>query len=134
MKKFNCTTPFGDKKTSICEDPKTAIKALNLYLGYQFANNGKYLDACNYVKLKISSQREFAWTNHSQTFSAELQFESKVKKVKTFELYGFESLIAEIGGWVGLFLGVSIFQLTSLIDHVYDGLKCLKLKMQNSKA
>ena len=50
MREFNCTTPFGDKKTSICEDPKTAIKALNLYLGYQFTNNGKYLKCLQLCK------------------------------------------------------------------------------------
>ena len=128
MKKFNCTTPFGIDKTSICEDPETAIKALNLYEEFEFANNGQFLDPCNYLKFKVTPQDQSELTEEDSHFEAELQFESHVKKLKSFELYDFESLIVEIGGWVGLFLGVSIFQLTS---YVSNGLQSLKMKMQN---
>lgn len=37
--------------------------------------------------------------------------------------YSFESMIAEIGGYVGLFLGVSVYQITGLIDYILSKMK-----------
>ena len=115
MKNFNCTTPFGIDKSTICEDPIVGKKALNLYNNYNFNYNGKYLDPCNFVECKVILQNQEAFgglnasqPNNTRQFNLEFDVHSRVKKIKTFQLYSFESLVAEIGGWVGLFLGVSI--------------------------
>ena len=45
-----------------------------------------------------------------------LRFEQLIKETKSYYTYSGLSLIAEIGGYVGLFLGISINQLTNLWD------------------
>ena len=45
-----------------------------------------------------------------------LKFEQLIKETKSYYAYSGLSLIAEIGGYVGLFLGISINQLTVLWD------------------
>ena len=50
--------------------------------------------------------------------SLELNFENVIKVNKGYHAYSELSLIAEIGGYVGLFLGVSVNQITNLIEYV----------------
>ena len=50
--------------------------------------------------------------------SLELNFENVIKVNKGYYAYSELSLIAEIGGYVGLFLGVSVNQITNLIEFV----------------
>ena len=49
-----------------------------------------------------------------------------IKLTKATYLYSTLSLIAEIGGFVGLFLGVSIIQVNAVIDKIFDVI-CSKL-------
>ncbi len=126
MEKFNCTTPFGQEKTSICEDPSVAKQALKLLELYSWNYKGNCSSPCNYHQVKIILQtqtRPNSLAHDTHAIWLELRFQKLVKKVRTFYLYDFESLIAEIGGWVGLFLGMSVFQLASLFEFVHDRLK-----------
>ncbi len=124
MRQFNCTTPFSQHKTVICEDPQVAMKALALYKEYQFNYKGNCLKPCNYLQVKLSLE---AMINSRYTspdsYMLRLKFQGDVKKVRAFYIYPFKSLIAEIGGWVGLFLGMSLYQVTSFFKIIYNKLK-----------
>ena len=37
---------------------------------------------------------------------------------ENYPIYEFITLVAEIGGYVGLFLGVSVYQISTLFDYV----------------
>ena len=50
----------------------------------------------------------------------EIAFPSQVKVITTYPTYTFLSLIAEVGGYVGLFLGVSILDLKRIINYIYE--------------
>ena len=49
-----------------------------------------------------------------------IDLKENIKVVTAYHLYSALSLIAEIGGYVGLFLGVSINQITSLMDIKFN--------------
>ena len=51
-----------------------------------------------------------------QESEMKLYFPDRVKVVKSYKIYSGLALIAEIGGYVGLFLGVSINQITVIIS------------------
>ena len=45
-----------------------------------------------------------------------LRFEQLIQETKSYHTYSELSLIAEIGGYVGLFLGISVNQMPHLLD------------------
>ena len=50
-------------------------------------------------------------------------FKENIKVTKAYHIYSGLSLVAEIGGYVGLFLGVSINQITYLFDVFVQNIK-----------
>ena len=52
-----------------------------------------------------------------------IYFEENIKVTRDYYIYTKINLIAEIGGYVGLFLGVSVNQLTNLIDFIVAKVK-----------
>ena len=74
---------------------------------------------CSYVTLRANTVRERE--NWYKTISNLLiYFKENVKITKAYHVYSGLSLIAEIGGYVGLFLGVSINQITNLFDIIFQ--------------
>ena len=55
-----------------------------------------------------------------QDSQVKFYFYNRVKVVKSYYAYSGLSLIAEIGGYIGLFLGVSINQITNLILFIKE--------------
>ena len=49
-----------------------------------------------------------------------INFKENIKVITSYHLYSGLSLIAEVGGYVGLFLGVSINQVTSLVEWGFN--------------
>ena len=58
-----------------------------------------------------------------------IEFPSKVKVIQAYPAYTILSLVAEVGGYVGLFLGVSVLDLKSLISGTYEYLS--RIPMNN---
>ena len=52
-----------------------------------------------------------------------IYFKENIKVTKAYHVYSGLSLIAEIGGYVGLFLGVSINQVTNLFDVLFNAFR-----------
>ena len=48
-----------------------------------------------------------------------MNFKRNIKVTEAQYLYSGLSLIAEVGGYVGLFLGVSVNQVTILVDKLF---------------
>ena len=54
-----------------------------------------------------------------------INFKENIKVNTSYYVYSGLTLIAEIGGYVGLFLGVSINQITNLIEWIFTLIKKL---------
>ena len=116
MEEVNCTWPFVKNKNHICTDKDSAIKAMEI--GIDERRRPKCPNPCNYIKvitIPISKNRD---GNFLKFFLPD-----SIKVHKAYYAYNEVSLIAEIGGYVGLFLGSSIYQITDLLDWLIDSWK-----------
>ena len=117
MNKVGCTTPFGINLDHICTDLETSRKAKEIYdkrhhKTYQF-KNCPY--PCKFIKSMVSPFKKRNGSSESQ-----LNFEKYVKVTRAIYSYTGLELMAEFGGYVGLFLGFSVFHLSQAIDKILD--------------
>ena len=114
MKEYGCTPPFFENKANICTNETIAKQV------WEYWDSKKYqtscLDPCKLMMVRVTSME-----NKSKTNSVvKLLFQQRVKVVKSYYSYSGLSLIAEIGGYFGLFLGVSINQITYVASFVQE--------------
>ena len=82
---------------------------LKIFLQYEAS-----IVPCSYI---IVSGKDFSVSEIKSTLAiVELGFPQLIKETKSYYTYSGLSLIAEIGGYVGLFLGISVNQLINLWD------------------
>ena len=120
IKSINCTNPFLENKNHICNDKDSAIKAKNIHKAYREGN--KVLacpNSCTYVRASCNLDLEKE-VGQPMIF---VSFTDDIEVLTAHYTYTVLSLIAEIGGYVGLFLGWSVYQLTDLIDVSKDTLR-----------
>ena len=126
--KFGCTIPFlppfssnvTGKPIDICKDEETGSKAMNHYLDIESSQFGNMPCARMNIFLGLP-----AITNNSEVTNphpymgyglrnkafAMLYFPTDVKVKRTVYDYDFLALVGELGGYVGLLVGVSLAEL-----------------------
>ena len=125
MEKIGCVTPFGITKDNICKDPAKSREAFKLFSEYRiYGRSNKSLAClkpCSFLSIKLSKSNEkLTETNHGKlTFF----FEEIIQETSSYYSYGSREFIAEIGGYVGLFIGASVYQLADLFENIIRKLK-----------
>ena len=113
MELVGCTSDYGLNKSNVCTDNDKSKKAEENYLNTVLGASKikECLDPCTKIisSLSIRSSQE---TNVNAYLG--IDFPSEVKVMTTYPAYEVLSLIAEIGGYVGLFLGVSVLDLKTI--------------------
>ena len=115
-KELGCTTPFHPDKSNICIEGNKKLKAQSIFNAMLY-NQTKTKKICmkpcqQYI---ISINREGRSTSSSFT-SLEMIFPKYVRVSSSYYSYNLLELLAEVGGYVGLFLGVSIIQISGLME------------------
>ena len=116
---IGCTTPFGTNKSKICLDEEKAnmtnMKLKNL------SDQLACPRSCKYLMTSFGTFSEYPMpiTSSSRLF---LKFPKFIKVSKSNWAYTMLELIAEVGGYVGLFLGVSINQFAILAKKAINGI------------
>ena len=118
MANFNCTWPFLNIKDNICIDKTLAKDARKIGLKYRFAKDNRCPESCSSIDATV-----IAKTNPTNNGEIRIMFPGQVKVIQSYYVYDGISLVAEIGGYVGLFLGYSIKQITELFDVVFNAIK-----------
>ena len=117
MEKVGCTWPFLKNKTRICTEKDAAKKAQEIAkMGWKIPICPS---PCKYLKVLDIPGRQGTGSKTNIRF----YFPESIKIHKAYYVYDELSLIAEIGGYVGLFLGWTIYQITNLFDLSLDTLK-----------
>ena len=124
---IGCVSPFGITKDNICQDAQVAEKAFQLYK--EFKDN--YLDLkklsclepCTYMSVKIIKASEMEKVGNLETGAVLLHFNGQVHETVAYYSYDDLSFIAEIGGYVGLFLGASMYQTADLFDTIIRNIR-----------
>ena len=116
MEKFGCVTPFGYNKNNICTN-STLAKQANEYLEKTFKTySDNCLNPCNYFLINAIKMSE---VNRTKPYAIlRLSFNEYIKTTTSYYSYLTLSMVAEIGGYVGLFLGVSLYQTTDILNAI----------------
>ena len=114
-------------------DDKITPSDLDITRVYSIINNpigipkGNCLNPCSFFSITTTKSKEYE--GHPHESLVVLNFAKVMKVYETYNAYSWLSLIAEIGGYVGLFLGVSINQLTSFLDFLFEKFQPLNKKL-----
>ena len=114
IQKINCTWPFSSNKSKICVDKNDAKIAYDIGMAYYRRKPEMCLDPCNYLQVTSYVTGKF----DSQLPQISFKFPENVRITLGYYSYQRINLIAEIGGYVGLFLGISVIQVTNLVDKI----------------
>ena len=89
------------------------------------------LTPCNFVEYSLTSQPAIDEKHDTRIFFALSSSTNIVSKTEIY-IFPFESLVAELGGALGLFLGFSFVMVWDLIDLIIkSGLEKCKRKQTN---
>ena len=115
LEKFGCTTPFGSTKDKICQDNENSSKVMDLYIQTMKKNHDNCYNPCLFTSTKATITRVKGGKGE-----VIIKFKENIKVIDAYYLYSALSMIAEVGGYVGLFLGISVNQVTALFNVVLD--------------
>jgi hypothetical protein len=120
MEKFGCLTPFGTTKDNICKDPEKSKMAYELFSEYRnYGRNIKSLTClkpCSFLSIKLSKSNENPIGQNIGKLI--FFFKELIQETSSYYSYGSREFIAEIGGFVGLFIGASVYQLADLFENI----------------
>ena len=115
LEKFGCTTPFGPNKDKICKDHENGSIVMELYSETMDQNVDNCYSPCLFVSAKAMKTSE----NDGDGY-VYIDLKKNIQVIEAHYLYSGLSMIAEVGGYVGLFLGVSVNQVSALVNAVLD--------------
>ena len=117
MNATNCTTPFGFNIDNICTAQDSSKKANTLY--NQRVNN--FIKECQRPckLMKVTGTASIIEGKKSNSFIG-IYFDEMIRVSYSYVTYTSLEMIAEIGGYVGLFLGISILHLKDLFSMIID--------------
>ena len=117
LEELGCTTPFGPNKTKICTNETIGRRAYSIYHRFMFSFSEGNYEGCYYPcsYFTISTKHETTYEESPGYSRLILKFEQLIQVTKSHYTYRELSLIAEIGGYVGLFLGTSVNQIPYLL-------------------
>ena len=122
-----CTTPFVSNKSNICTDEERSLEAIDRHLKIIKGNANTLAKVCPKSCTQVSSivsnrLKTYEGNSESDYFAEEgalkLLFPQFIKVSETEWSYSSLSLLAEVGGYVGLFLGISVNQISSVLENL----------------
>lgn len=132
MATYGCTSPFELDLDHICTD-KTFVHNITQdwyadgYFRQHYTRKTSCQHPCTYLEPKVDAQYSHLYINdgndkfHGSWLLGGTKFVTaailpeRVTVLKSQNIYSELSLVAEIGGYVGLFLGVSVLQVSGLM-------------------
>ncbi len=127
--KYGCTIPYipGPPEYPICNATKDEALAKNAVEKYKFlASNGQD-ELCERPCTNIEVLTGLPFYGVIKGFSyMKIYFKSTTKVNKTVLDYTWISMVAEIGGYSGLLLGISLVNLTWVIDRVIRRIRAVR--------
>ena len=122
MNKIGCTTPFGPIIDYICTNQTKGMEAMELYKRlvspYYQIQTCPY--PCKFIKSEILPIKERPCEECDWTLWTTMMFGKFIKVTEAKYSYTELELFGEFGGYVGLFLGVSVFRISQVIDTLLN--------------
>ena len=115
-KELGCTTPFHPDKSNICVKDDKKLKARGIFNNITRINQTKARRLCpKHCQQYITSLNKEGRNTSSSYTSLEIIFPKYIRVSSSNYSYTILELLAEVGGYVGLFLGISIIQISGLM-------------------
>ena len=114
ISKFGCSVPYGGSIENICTNQNKsnlAMKHLNDLKRNRFTTKDCPYP-CKSTKISFSNKKEIG------NVSLVLNFNKFISLSKARIAYGELELLAEFGGYVGLFLGISVFSISDALEKL----------------
>ena len=115
---IGCTTPYNPDKSNICLEQNQANQAMNIFDDITIQNQTKARKLCPRPCQQYIigfSNKEIIWSNSIRPPTLRMEFPKYIRVSSSSYSYTLLELLAEVGGYVGLFLGVSINQISDLL-------------------
>ena len=119
---LGCISPFGPYQDLICRNVSKALNATELYRKYFIDHLDRCIRSCKYVSVRgvvVKSGFHGVLADGQRNGMMFISFREQIKTTQGYFVYSGLSLVAEIGGYVGLFLGVSVYHVTSLLEYFF---------------
>ena len=113
-----CTVPWVTDKNKTCSEPNLSKRAFQIYQENRRNQNGICPNSCNFTDVNLNPP--IVENRQKSTAETVFYFKRDIKTSNEYFLYTELSMIAEIGGYVGLMLGVSFINIGSLINKLLD--------------
>ena len=117
-RKFGCTVPYipSPDNLTVCDPSDTPLKE-EVYNKYYFLVSNGQKSLCNFPCSNIEVFTGLPFMGESDDLGILKIYMKSTTKVKQIVLdYTMGTMIAEIGGYTGLLLGISLVNLTQVID------------------
>ena len=122
MDSIGCTTPFGHELDNICTEKNKMHDANALFwdvmLGTDVQVAKKCPYPCQFLMNRITTT-DYKDENETDN-SIRLAFDKYIKVTTSTYSYTELELLAELGGYVGLFLGLSVFDLRLVFNKIFN--------------
>ena len=117
MSEFGCSVPYGDNIEYICTVQNKSNLAMKLFTQLKskrfITEDCPY--PCKFTKIFSNIKRKLDVNKRS---ALSLFFSKFISLSKARYAYGGLELLAEFGGYVGLFLGISVFSLSDAFEKL----------------
>ena len=133
MEKVGCTSPYQTNQSNICTDPEKGKIAEDTYIKMIHNTSLASILCPKTCKFQTISTKNF---QKKKAFLIkkvlQVKFEEFIKVSTSSPSYTFLELMAEVGGYVGLFLGVSINQTIDLLSKlaIITHSFCMKIQVK----
>ena len=105
-KTIGCITPFGLERfglqPNVCKGPPSSTLALDLYDQYMIQHNHTCQESC------IKTLMHYTIKKENDKLEIRIDLPKQIKLFTAYYSYEILSLMAEIGGYTGLLLGISL--------------------------
>ena len=123
ISKAGCTVPWTGNKSNICSGLNESEIAFNEFYANKQNQNNLCAIPCNLTSIYINPPTIKDYWNNDKTAGLRFYFSDMIKVSEEYPLQSGTTLLGNIGGLVGLTLGISFVNLRDVIDKILEWLE-----------